>query len=71
VIIGDFAQPTPGDDCFAPSYQRKALSTAPASAPVVTSDAAGRLWLVIGTDSGYEGTTRAYFLGAAALLTPV
>lgn len=71
VIIGDFTQPVPGGDCFAPSYQRKALATAMARAPIVTSDAMGRLWLVIGTDSGFEGTTRAYFLGVAALLTPV
>jgi hypothetical protein len=69
VAIGDFTQPTPGDDCLAPSYQRKTLTTGN-SPPFVTSDAEGRLWLVIGTDSGYEGHTRAYFLELTATLTP-
>ena len=26
-----------------------------------TADAAGRLWLLVGTDSGFEGTTRLYY----------
>ena len=69
ITIGDFAQPTPGDDCLAPSYQRKTLTTGN-NPPFVTSDADGRLWLVIGTDSGYEGHTRAYFLELTAVLTP-
>jgi hypothetical protein len=68
VLIGDFAQTVAGD-CAAPLYQRKTLVTG-AGAPFVTSDAAGRLWLVIGTDSGYEGHTRAYVLEAGATLTP-
>jgi len=69
VAIGDFAQPVPGDDCGAPSYQHKQLTTG-GNGPLVTSDAAGRLWLVVGTDSGYEGHTRIYWLEVAATLTP-
>jgi hypothetical protein len=69
VTIGDFTQPTPGDDCLAPSYQRKTLTTGSAP-PIMTSDSAGRLWLVIGTDSGFEGHSRAYLLELTATLTP-
>jgi hypothetical protein len=69
VVLGDFAQPVPGDDCGAPSYQRKQLATGGAG-PLVTSDASGRLWLVVATDSGYEGHTRIYWLEVAATLTP-
>ena len=69
VAIGDFSQPAPGN-CLAPQYQSKSLATTPPAAPLVTADAAGRLWLVVGTDSGYEGRTRIYFLEVAATLTP-
>lgn len=69
VTIGHFAQDTPDGTCTAPLYRRKTLATG-AAAPTVTSDAAGRLWLVIGTDSGHEGHTRIYVLEMAATLTP-
>jgi hypothetical protein len=68
IAIGDFAQDVPAGDCFAPLYSRKTLSTG-SDGPVVTSDSQGRLWLIIGTDSGYEGLTRAYFLEGNARLT--
>lgn len=69
VSIGDFAQEEPSATCTDAPYQNKALSTG-ASGPFVTSDGAGRLWLVIGTDSGSEGHTRVYFLEVEAVLTP-
>ena len=68
VVVGDFAQLVPGGDCVAPSYQFKTLTTNGAG-PTVTSDATGRLWLVVGTDSGYEGNTRIYWREIAATLT--
>jgi len=36
----------------------------------VTADEAGNLWLLIGTDSGYEGLTALYFVSIDATLTP-
>lgn len=62
-------------------YQLKSLSTAnppqrpgltppPADALLVTADAAGRLWIVIGTDSGFEGRTEIYYLEGLAIFTP-
>lgn len=53
-LIGDFANGTNSED-----YRLKRLST---SSPVnVQSNANGELWLIVGTDSGYEGTTTIYY----------
>lgn len=35
----------------------------------VTSDANGELWLIVGTDSGFEGTTTLYYTGISVLFT--
>lgn len=37
----------------------------------VTADDAGNLWLLMGTDSGYEGLTALYYLTVDVTLTPV
>jgi len=37
----------------------------------VTTDAPGNLWLLVGTDSGYEGVTTIYFERITVVLTPV
>jgi hypothetical protein len=37
----------------------------------VTADENGRLWLILGTDSGFEGLTRLYYLSVHVTLTPV
>lgn len=70
VVIGNFAQSTPGGSCLNGSYQRKTLSSG-TSGPAVRSDASGRLWLVAGTDSGFEGFTKIYYLEIRATLTPL
>ncbi|HEX8641086.1 MAG TPA: hypothetical protein VF704_07995 [Allosphingosinicella sp.] len=69
-VLGNFAQPEPGGDCLAPAYALKTLDGA-GNGPVVTSDAQGRLWLVIGTESGFEAVTRIYYLDGTITLTPV
>lgn len=38
---------------------------------LVTADADGVLWLLVGTDSGFEGTTALYYGSISAELTPV
>ena len=70
VAIGDFAQDPPGTDCLAPEYRLKTLALE-TGGPQVRSDSSGRLWLVIGTESGFEGVTRIYFLEGRFTLTPV
>ena len=37
----------------------------------VTADAEGNLWLIVGTDSGFEGLTAIYFQSIDVTLTPV
>lgn len=68
VVAGDFAGG--GGTCSQGIYQLKSLSTA-GREPIVTADAAGRLWLILGTDSGFEGRTEIYFLSGSATFTPV
>lgn len=70
VAIGHFAQEPPGTDCLMPEYRLKTLARE-SGGPQVRSDSSGRLWLVIGTDSGFEGITRIYFLDGRFTLTPV
>jgi len=69
-IIGNFAQTEPGGACSGAQYALKTLDSA-GNGPVVTSDAQGRLWLVIGTESGFEGRTTIYYLEGRVTLTPV
>jgi hypothetical protein len=78
VLIGDFSGG--GGTCTAGEYRLKTLTTAspppppnpapPADALLVTADASGRLWIVIGTDSGFESRTEIYYLEGAATFTP-
>lgn len=69
-VIGDLTQAGGGGDCLGAPYQRKTLATG-ATAPIATTDASGQLWLVIGTDSGFEGFTKLYYLDGRAVLTPL
>ncbi|HEX8577861.1 MAG TPA: hypothetical protein VF677_16370 [Flavobacterium sp.] len=60
-FIGDFANGTNSED-----YRLKRLST---SSPVnVQSNANGELWLIVGTDSGFEATTTIYYNYIKAVL---
>lgn len=38
---------------------------------VVTADSVGTVWLLVGTDSGFEGKTELYYQSVEAILTPV
>jgi hypothetical protein len=60
-LIGDFANGTNSDD-----YKLKKLST---SSPIsVQSNGNGELWLIVGTDSGFESTTTIYYNSIKATL---
>jgi hypothetical protein len=67
--IGDFSggQGT----CNNGIYALKTLRAAEDRRPVITTDAFGRLWYVIGTDSGFESRTEIYYLDGAATFTPI
>lgn len=66
--IGNFAGGA--GTCTQPIYALKTLRSPPDRIPTLAADATGRLWLVIGTDSGYEGRSEIYYLEGAATLTP-
>ena len=68
VVIGNIAFGS--GSCTGGTYQRKTLTT-DNKGVTVTTDSSGRLWLVIGTDSGFTGYTKVYFLEGQATLTPV
>jgi hypothetical protein len=51
--------------------QRPGLMPVPPDALLVTADPVGRLWIVIGTDSGFEGRTEIYYLEGEATFVPV
>lgn len=68
-VLGNFAQAMASGTCAQPLYAEKTLTTG-ATAPLVTSDASGQLWLVIGADSGFAGTTKIFFLDGAATFSP-
>jgi hypothetical protein len=59
-----------GGICGAGVYALKALRSPADRIPTLTADANGRLWIVIGTDSGFEGRTEIYYLEGATTFTP-
>jgi hypothetical protein len=69
VVIGDISQTEAGGNCLDAPYRRKTLSSG-TNGPLVTTDSSGCLWLVIGTDSGFEGYTKLYYLDGFVRLTP-
>ena len=56
-------------DIVGEEFRRKTLDTM--AGPVVEADEAGRAWLIVGTDSGFEGLTRLYYDRISFTLTPV
>ncbi len=56
---------SPGEE-----YRIKTLDNS-ASPVKVTADGKGRLWLIVGTDSGFEGLSAFYYARIACTLTPV
>jgi len=62
VLIGNVATPTPTYDYSVVERNNGASFTA-------TTNANGELWLVVGTDSGFEGTTTLYYTSITILLT--
>lgn len=65
--IGDVAGTNA--DCANPRYELKTLST---TQPLeVVSSADGTLWLIVGTDSGFESRTSLYYTDVEVTLTPV
>jgi hypothetical protein len=65
-VLGDFAN---SGDCESSdfSYELKELSNLELPAFNVTTDGSGDVWLLLGTDSGFEGTTTIYYTEIEAI----
>jgi len=57
-------------DIVGDEFRRKTLDSMDGPV-VVEADEAGRAWLIVGTDSGFEGLTRLYYDRISFTLTPV
>ncbi|MDE0351437.1 MAG: hypothetical protein OXM57_01905 [bacterium] len=57
-------------DIAGEEFRRKTLDSMDGPV-VVEADEAGRAWLIVGTDSGFEGLTRLYYDRISFTLTPV
>ena len=66
VVLGDITHP----DATRDTYAIKTLTSAHQPLTVRT-DGEGRLWLIVGTDSGFEGFTTLYYARIAYTLTEV
>jgi len=56
-------------NCFSPRYELKEFDSG-ATPATYTTDANGRLWLIVGIDSGFEGTTTAYIASVRVEIDP-
>ena len=66
VVVGHVAHPAVTGE----EYRIKTLANS-ASPVKVTADGEGRLWLIVGTDSGFEGLSALYYARISCTLTPV
>lgn len=65
IVIGDVAHPdVTGDEFRIKTFDDAGLSVE------VTTDAQGTVWLIVGTDSGFEGLSRLYWSRIVYSLTP-
>jgi len=65
VVLGDVANSQP---CGAGAPQWELKKVSGGGAVEVTADAEGSLWLFVGTDSGFEGTSSLYYTSVRAIL---
>ena len=68
VVIGDVANSVPCGE--PPRWELKRLSSE-GDAIEVESDGAGRVWLFVGSDSGFEATTSLYYTWVVATFEPL
>ena len=67
-VLGDVANSRPCEQ--SPQWELKSFPAQSVPAPV-TASPDGRVWLLFGTDSGFEGRTQIYFTRVSVTFTPV
>lgn len=68
IVLGNIANGN--TDCQNWQYRTKDLSSGDESVQV-KADSRGGLWILVGTDSGYESTTKLYYQTLTVLLQPL
>ena len=68
VVLGDIANSRSCEQ--PPAWELKALGPASPPAAITVPDN-GRVWVMIGADSGFEGRTEIYFTRASVVLKPI
>ena len=63
--VGNLA--TSNTNCAVPRYELKSFDSAPLA---VATSASGRLWFVVGVESGFEGTTAGYITSVRVAIGP-
>jgi hypothetical protein len=69
-VVGDIANGQPCEAAMANGPPYVSLTREHTTAAPVTSSAAGNLWLLVGTDSGFEGLTPLYYQQITVDLLP-
>lgn len=60
-----------GVDCYGGEFKSKQLALSNQMTFEASSSAEGDLWLILGSDSGYEGLTHLYYESISVTLTPM
>lgn len=68
-VIGDVA--ATGAECDGSKFGEKTVQTNTSQRIPVYSDAQGKVWVFVGTDSGYEGLTSLYYKSIEIALEPL
>lgn len=68
-VIGDIA--TSGASCGGSVFAEKTVQTTTSQRIPLYSDAQGKVWVFVGTDSGYEGLTSLYYKSIEIALEPI
>lgn len=68
LVLGNLASPEAGD-CLDPHYALKTMALND-KAPLIRTSSEGRMWIVLGTDSGFESRTEVYLVSARIRLDP-
>jgi hypothetical protein len=62
-VLGDIGVDV---DCANPVFKAKRLQSSTGDLFEVTTDGSGSMWLIVGTDSSFEGVTRLFYTNIAA-----
>jgi hypothetical protein len=66
-VLGDIGVDV---DCLSPVFKSKQLQSSTGDLLEVITDSSGAVWLIVGTDSSFEGITRLFYTNISAHFSP-